>query len=255
MIETCYVPLFNSDRKIRIYLPKNYEDSTKKFPVLYMHDGQNVFDCKESIGGVSLELHEYLDQEQIELIVVAIDLNPEGEERLNEYCPWKNGKFSERLLGYPSSSGGKGEQYVEFIVNELKPIIDNRYKTISTANYIAGISLGGLISLYAACRYPEIFTRVAAFSSAYFRNQEELESLLKTADLSLLEKVYLDCGTNESTKSEEISQLFLASNQAVFEIVKDKVVNTEFHQLEGAEHNYDTFKKRVPEAIASLISG
>lgn len=220
-----------------------------------MHDGQNVFDCKEAIGGVSLDLHEHLDQEQVELIVVAIDLNPQGEKRVNEYCPWTNGQFSERLLGYSSSSGGKGGHYVEFLVNKLKPIIDNRYKTISTATYIAGISLGGLISLYAACRYPEIFTRVATFSSAFYRNQEEIESLLKTVDLSLLEKVYLDCGTNESTKSEEISQLFLASNKAVFEIVKDKVANTEFHQLEGAEHNYQTFKKRVPEAIASLISG
>jgi len=252
MLETFKVPLFNEERKIRVYLPTTYEETNTRFPVLYMHDGQNVFDSTEAIGGVSLELHNYLDEQEVALIVVAIDLNTNGEERLNEYCPWVNGAFSEQLLGYKSTTGGKGDDYVEFIVNHLKPIIDSTYRTCATNSYMAGISLGGLISIYTACRYPNHFRRVAGISSAFYRNQEEIEQLLKNTDLSRLDRVYLDCGSNEAGESTKVSELFLTSNQAVHKIVKDKVTETKFHRIADGEHNYKTFKKRIPEVISFL---
>lgn len=254
MLETFKVNLFNTERKIRVYLPHSYEKTSKRYPVLYMHDGQNVFGSEEAIGGVSLELHEFLDKNEIDLIVVAIDLNTEGEERLNEYCPWTNGEFSEQLLGYKSLTGGKGDDYLEFIVNQLKPEIDHTYRTIATDSYMAGISLGGLISIYAACRYPTIFRRVAGISTAFFRNQEGIENLLKRTDLSNMERVYLDCGTSESGENPKVSELFLASNQAVYEILKERVPETkvQFHTIVGGEHNYKTFKKRIPEVITNL---
>jgi predicted alpha/beta superfamily hydrolase len=252
MLETFKVNLFGAERNIRVYLPHGYEKTSKRYPVLYMHDGQNVFDHREAIGGVSLELHEYLDKNEIDLIVVAIDLNTEGEERLNEYCPWINGEFSERLLGCKSSTGGKGDDYVEFIVNHLKPEIDYTYRTSTTDTYMTGISLGGLISIYAACRYPTIFRRVAGISTAFYRNQEEIENLIKITDLSNLDRIYLDCGTNEAGENTKVSELFLASNQVVYEIIKDKGPYTKFHIITGGEHTYKTFKSRIPEVITFL---
>jgi predicted alpha/beta superfamily hydrolase len=252
MLETFKVNLFKEERKIRVYLPVSYGNTNKRYPVLYMHDGQNVFGDGEAIGGVSLELHEYLDENEVDLIVVAIDLNTKGEERLNEYCPWINGEFSQQIVGYKSTNGGKGKEYIEFIVDHLKNQIDHTYRTIATDSYMAGISLGGLISIYAACRYPTIFRRVAGFSTAFFRNQEEIENLLKITDLANLEKLYLDCGTNEAGEDTRVSELFLASNQAVFEIIKEKVTETKFHTILGGEHNYETFKKRIPEVITFL---
>ncbi|GAM12425.1 alpha/beta hydrolase [Mesobacillus selenatarsenatis] len=248
MIESFPVSLFGEERKIRVYLPLNKKEI--KYPVLYMHDGQNVFGNEEAIGGVGLELHDYLEKNDVELIVVAIDQN--SGDRVNEYCPWINGEYTTKLLGKPCSEGGKGKEYVEFIVNVLKPLIDSKYSTNPNQTYMAGISLGGLITTYAACTYPHIFKRIAGLSSGFYRNQEEIEQLLKTADLSHLEKVYLDCGTKEG--GEKLAGPFLETNKAVFEIIRNKEVETELKVIEGAEHNYQAFKKRIPEVISYLLA-
>ncbi|MBT2695142.1 alpha/beta hydrolase-fold protein [Bacillus sp. ISL-55] len=247
MVESFSVSMFGEERKIRVYLPKKRKNN--KYPVLYMHDGQNVFGNEESIGGVGLELDDYLEKNEVDLIVVGIDQN--SEERVNEYCPWINGEYTTKLLGKPSTEGGKGKEYVEFIVNELKPFIDSKYCTEPNETYMAGISLGGLISTYAACTYPHIFKRVAGLSSGFYRNQEEIEQLFKTADLSYLEKVYLDCGTNEG--GEKLSGPFLETNKAIFEIIRQKGIEAELKVIDGAEHNYQAFKKRIPEVISYLL--
>lgn len=119
---------------------------------------------------------------------------------------------------------------------------------------MAGISLGGLISTYAACCYPHIFKRVAALSAAYYRNQEEIENIITKSDLSSLEKIYLDCGTAEAGENDRVSELFLDSNQTVFQLLKIKVKLAESRQIEGALHNYETFKRRFPDVIKFLTS-
>lgn len=223
MIEKFHLNMtsFNEERMIRVYLPENHKNETERYPVLYMHDGQNVFNNEDAIGGHSLQLEEYLTENEIQLIVVAIDQN--SEERMNEYCPWKNGQYSKKIVGRIDPTGGKGMQYVEFIVNELKPFIDKKYRTLQDQSSMAGISLGGLISAYAACVYPNIFRNVAGLSSAFFRNQEEIEKFLQKADLSQLNKFYLDCGTNEAKTDKMISKEFMKSNKEIYEILRKKI--------------------------------
>lgn len=247
MIEKFHMKIssFNEDRMIRVYLPENYKNETTRYPVLYMHDGQNVFNDDDAIGGHSLQLEEYLNEKKIKLIVVAIDQN--CEERMNEYCPWKNGQYSRKIVGRIDPTGGKGKQYIEFIVNELKPFIDKKYRTLKDNSSMAGISLGGLISTYAACVYPNIFRNVAGLSSAFFRNQEEIEKLLQEADLSKLKKFYLDCGTNEAKTDKLISEEFVNSNRAIYEILRKKEIRVKFNVIEEAEHHYLYFRQRVPE--------
>jgi len=247
------IPAFNHERTIRIYTPVNYSDQAQSYPVLYMHDGQNVFEDKDAIQGVSLDLKRYLDANKLEIIVVGIDTNTVGDERKNEYCPWVDGEFSKNLIGTPSYTGGKGEAYVDFIVNELKPFIDSKYRTQKDSTSIAGISLGGLISVYAACKYPQVFTKVAALSSAFWRNQEKLEELIRKTDLSTLEKLYMDSGTTEMKEDDRISRGFLESNQRIFELLHDKGLNVQFSIIENAEHNYTQFKKRVPDMFSYLF--
>lgn len=254
MLEIFTVRLFNQERKIRVYLPNNYDGNTIKYPVLYMHDGQNVFGPEEAVGGESLEMHAYLEKNNVDLILVAIDQNTEGDERINEYCPWRNGEFSEKLLGSKSESGGKGAKYVDFIVNDLKPFIDRKYRRLEEKSFMAGISLGGLISIYAACCYPHIFKRAAALSPAFYRNQEKIEEILKSTSLSQIEKLYIDCGTAEVRADNQISELFLLSNKSVHEILKNKGINVNFNMIDGAEHNYIAFKKRVPTFVEFFIS-
>ena len=137
---------FKQDRQIRVFLPKRYNEVKKDYPVFYMHDGQNIFNDDAAIGGTSLKLEKYLDENGLEVIVVGIDQNTKG--RINEYCSWANGEYSRKILGHVSTSGGKGKDYVDFIVNELKPYIDENYRTLKDHTAMAGISLGGLITIY-----------------------------------------------------------------------------------------------------------
>ena len=249
-----YMTSFKQERMIRVYLPKSYREKNKRFPVLYMHDGQNVFENDGAIKGVSLGMKDYLDESGLEIIVVAIDQNPEGEERVNEYCPWMNGVVSKQILGYASPSGGRGEEYLDFIVNELKPLIDEKYRTIEDHTSMAGISLGGLISTYAACRYPHIFKRIAALSPGFYRNQEEIENLLRSSDLSKIEKFYMDFGTKEVGVDEEMNQVFLDLTNRVYEILNEKIYNLHFQLVEDAEHAYIFFRKRIPDVLSYLFS-
>lgn len=250
---TIHIPAFTHDRTIRVYTPVNYSDQTQNYPVLYMHDGQNGFEDKDAINGVSLDLKKYLDANKVEIIVVGIDTNTVGDERKNEYCPWVDGEFSKNLIGTPSYTGGKGEAYVDFIVNELKPFIDFKYRTLKDSTSIAGISLGGLISVYAACKYPQTFTKVAVLSSAFWRNQEKIEELIGKTEFTSLEKLYMDSGTTEMKENERISKGFLESNQRIFDLLRDKGVNVQFTIIEDAEHNYTQFKERVPDMFSYLF--
>ena len=256
MLETfsTFIAPFNSQRTIRVYLPRDYYHSEESYPVLYMHDGKNVFRDEDAVGGVSLGLETYLDHIGIGLIVIGIDANPSPEGRVNEFCPWANGEYSQKIIGYKQDTGGQGEFYTDFIVNELKPHIDNYYRTISDKTYIAGVSAGGLVSTYAACRYPGVFSRVAGISSGFYRNQEEIENLLRKSNLSWVDRFYLDCGTEEGKGDAEASKEFLRSNQTIYDILKSKSTNTKFLIVAGAEHNYTEFKKRIPAIIEFMFS-
>ncbi len=113
--------------------------------------------------------------------------------------------------------------------------------------------MGGLISTYAACRYPDIFTKVAAISSGYFRNQEEMEKMISSANLTNIKRFYLDCGTNEFGESE-INSAFLQSNQTVYEMINRKVSNSMFRTIDNGKHEYTFFKKRIPEIMTYLFA-
>ena len=249
-----YMSAFQQERMVRVYLPKNYSTENKFYPVLYMHDGQNVFQDEEATQGVSLGMKDYLDASGLQIIVVGIDLNTEGKERINEYCPWVNGETSKKILGYADPSGGRGDDYLGFIVKELKPLIDSTYRTLVDHTSMAGISLGAILSTYAACKYPHIFKRIAAISPGFYRNQEEIENLLRNSDLSAIERFYMDLGKKEVGDDEEMNQVFLALTNNVYEILKDKVENINFQLIEDAQHSYTYFRKRIPTILSYLFS-
>lgn len=161
MDEDFFMPQLNRTRRVWLYLPPDYESGTKRYPVIYMHDGQNLFDAYYSFAG-EWKVDETLDSLFAEgdygAIVVGIDNG--GAERFNEYCPWIN----------PQYGGGDGAAYVSFVVNTLKPYIDATYRTLPQPTYtaIAGSSMGGLISSYAIAEYPTTFSKAGVFSPAYW---------------------------------------------------------------------------------------
>jgi predicted alpha/beta superfamily hydrolase len=153
------IPQLGLTRRVWIYLPPGYASSTRRYPVLYMHDGQNVFDAATSgFGewGVDETLDSLHARGAPDAIVVAVDHG--GRRRLDEYSPWRNARYG----------GGDGDPYVDFLARTLKPYVDAHYRTLPDARNtgIAGSSMGGLISLYAGLKYPEVFGRVGVFSPA-----------------------------------------------------------------------------------------
>jgi len=153
--------LNNISHKIWMYLPPNYEYSSKKYPVIYMHDAQNLFDKSTSYAGeweVDETLNKLFEKTRKGFIVVAVENG--GEERINEYTPWPHKKYG----------GGKGAIYINFIVHTLKPYIDANYRTKKQAKYttLMGSSLGGLISYYGGLKHPKTFGKIGALSTSFW---------------------------------------------------------------------------------------
>ena len=196
-----FIPQLNRNRRIWIYLPPDYDNSEKKYPVLYLQDGQNIFDRSTSFSGewqVDESLNALFQQGDYGIIAVAID-NGSGN-RTNEYTPWPDDQYG----------GGEGAQYVDFIVETLKPHIDENFRTLSQPKHtgIIGSSLGGLISHYAIMKYQDVFGKAGIFSPAFWINNPEIfdftENQGKKNDL----KIYLLGGERESsTLISELNQM------------------------------------------------
>lgn len=151
----------NRQRTVRVYLPPGYEGSRARYPVLYMHDGQNLFDDATAYAGewgIDESLNALAKSRGLRLIVVGIDNG--GADRIHELNPWDNPEFGP----------GEGAQYMAFIVETLKPWIDQHYRTRCDRQHTAimGSSMGGLISSYAISRYPQVFGKAGIFSPAYW---------------------------------------------------------------------------------------
>ncbi|MBG7629061.1 MAG: alpha/beta hydrolase [Bacteroidetes bacterium] len=187
--------LNNISHKIWVYLPPNYEVSTKKFPVIYMHDAQNLFDDKNSYIGewkVDESLNELFHTTKKGFIVVGVENG--GEERINEYTPWPNEKYG----------GGKGAVYIDFIVNTLKPYIDETYRTKPQQKYTAlmGSSLGGLISYYGGLKYPDTFGKIGALSTSFWFSDKVIDFTIQNGNINNV-KMFLLAGEKEGEEMLE----------------------------------------------------
>lgn len=194
VIDTAFlIPQLNRKRRVWIYLPPSYSSSNKKYPVLYMHDGQNVFDESTSFAG-EWGVDETLDSisgRKKEIIVVAIDHG--GAKRVNEYCPYDMQKFGK----------GEGDQYVDFLIKTLKPFIDKNYRTEKDKQntFIAGSSMGGLISMYAVLKYPKVFGGAGIFSPAFWVGPKIFDDI-DSKGKKVNSKIYFYCGKQENETME-----------------------------------------------------
>lgn len=163
-----FMPQLNRYRKIWLYLPEGYANSQKHYPVMYLQDGQNLFDAVTSgygEWGVDECLDSIITATKKACIIVGIDHG--GETRMSEYNPyefvWKNDKGSKTFAA-------EGDAYVQFLKETLKPFIDAHYRTLPSKENttIAGASMGGVIAYYAALKYPEVFGKAGIFSPAFW---------------------------------------------------------------------------------------
>jgi predicted alpha/beta superfamily hydrolase len=188
-----YSPQLKNKRDILVYLPPSYEGSSydgvkDRYPVIYMHDGQNLFDERTSFAGAWHvgETMQQLSREGIEAIIVGIPNM--GRDRLAEYGPFRDRE----------QRGGRGELYLAFIVETLKPLIDHDFRTLPGRmnTGIAGSSMGGLISLYAFFRHPAVFGLAGILSPSLWFTREALLDFVYRAPY-WPGRIYLDAGTRE----------------------------------------------------------
>nr|MDA3905446.1 alpha/beta hydrolase-fold protein [Bacteroidales bacterium] len=200
-----YIPQLDRYRRIWVYLPQDYTTSTKSYRVLYMHDGQNVFDASTSFAGeweVDETLTELENQGFETAIVVAVD---NGElHRTDEYSPFINTQYG----------GGEGDAYLDFIIETLKPQIDAEFRTLvgSENTGIMGSSMGGLISYYAYFRNPEVFGKIGVFSPAFWFSEEYFSYSISQGKIGS-PKIYLLAGALEAG--------FVESTQAMYDTLMD----------------------------------
>jgi len=238
------MPQFNKrTRKIMAYLPPDYNESNRRYPVVYLHDGQNIFDEATSFAGewgVDETLNKLFQEKGTGLIVIATENGQ--EERLNEYTPWKNEEYG----------GGEGDLYLEFIVKNLKPYVDKKLRTKSGQwnTGIMGSSLGGLISYYAGLKYPDVFGKVGVFSPSFWFADESFTFATEHGKI-IKQKMYLLAGTNEDEDGETVADSQKIAGLLIEAGYKKKNIYQKY--VPGGEHSEKFWKNEFEEAILWLF--
>jgi predicted alpha/beta superfamily hydrolase len=235
------IPELQTQRRVWLYLPADYDHTDKHYPVIYMQDGQNLFD-QYTAGYQEWGVDELMDERFYHnaCLIVAVD---HGEEsRINEYNPYSSEEYGE----------GRGNDYTEFLANTLKPFIDANYRTLTDARHtaIAGSSMGGLIATYAALKHPEVFGNAGVFSPAFWI-AKEIYAFANDVQGITDSRFYFVCGDAESDD-------MVGDMQGMAAIVQSKVANENQIALQiipGAGHNEQQWHDDFPAFYEWLLQG
>lgn len=235
------MPQLNRTRRIWIYLPPGYDTSTKYYPVLYMHDGQNLFDTYTAFAGeweVDETLNAWHANGKEVPIVVGIDNG--GVHRIAEYTPWT----------HPQYGGGEGDLYARFLVETLKPHIDANYRTLPQREHtgVMGSSLGGLISHYIGLKYQEVFSKAGIFSPSFWFSDSSFSFAYETGKNHPM-RYYMMGGSNESSTLVQDMNMMM-----------DTLIAAGFNPMElflkvvpGGQHNELLWRSQFGEAYEWLF--
>jgi predicted alpha/beta superfamily hydrolase len=244
---TLEAPTLHTDRRLLTYLPPSYTDSDESYPVVYMHDGRNLFDEATSYSGEWRvdETMERLSDEGIEAIVVGI---PNADEaRGDEYTPYP----------HPEHGGGDADQYLDFLFETVKPLVDEAFRTRPGREHtgLAGSSLGGVVSLYGFFEYPEQVGFAGVLSPAFWWPGEPLFEYV--ADQPRTDgRLYVDVGGNESPDDPELNEAYLRDAERMVEQLREQGYGDEqirFVVDEEARHHESAWAERFPDAMRFLL--
>ena len=246
------LPYFLGGRRVWVYLPPGYAaDPARRYPVLYMHDGQNLFDAAASYAGewqVDESCENLILSGQVQpLIVVGIENG--GAARMDEYTPWPDKEYG----------GGKADAYLAALKNILKPEIDRRYRTLPGAanTFMAGSSLGGLLSAYAGYTDPDTWGGIIALSPSYWWDGQQFAAWAAPRPKPALRFFYQDMGTREGGAdpgvNDYIGTLRKVETLALAQGFKD---GKDFYSFEapGQNHSEASWASRFPFILKLLLS-
>lgn len=236
--DTTVFPLTGDKKRTAyLYLPVGY-DEKKRYPVLYMFDGHNLFFDGDATYGKSWGLADYLDYTETPLIVAAVECNTEGNGRLSEYSPVNfTTPFGDKIKG-------KGKKYMDWLIGEFKPYIDLHFATLPDREYtaIGGSSLGGLMALYAVSKYGKYFSKCAALSPSLWVDSVSALPVFKSVKFRKDTIIYMDYGSLEFDNVTPQKQLF--ADMCALLIEKD--VHLTSRIVPNGTHCEASWQKQIP---------
>ena len=242
-------PPGSEPRHLLVYLPPSYGWSDRRYPVIYMHDGQNLFDAATSFSGEWQvdETLEALSAEGIEAIIVGIP--NAGPQRSAEYSPFH----------HPWLGNGRAASYVRFLTDTVKPLIDRTFRTQPDRAHTgtAGSSLGGLVSLYAFFAAAEVFGFVGVFSPALWSTGGKMAALVQQTPF-LGGRIYMDVGDQETPDVRGRREAYINDAQRMAELLRAKgyrSADLQFHVALGGQHHESSWATRLPAALRFLLAG
>jgi predicted alpha/beta superfamily hydrolase len=242
VLEAVHSPELDNQRDVLVYLPPTYHRSERSYPVLYMQDGQNLFDPSTSYAGewgVGRAMNAAA-RRGLEAIVVGVPNM--GPERLDEYSPYPDPKVG---------GGGKGAAYADFLVHTLKPIVDQRFRTEPgrERTVVAGSSMGGLISLVALLRHPETFGAAGVLSPSLWFAGGTIFSEVEGSPY-VPARIYLDIGVQEGPQH-------VANARRMRDLLLSKGyrIGSDLHWLESRSGRHDerSWGRRFARALPFLL--
>lgn len=227
-------------RRAYLYLPDYYNDNTEeRYPVLYMFDGHNVFFDSDATYGKSWGMKEFMDQHRVPLIIAAVECNHSPNHgRLKEYSPYS---FRDPRFGHIP---GWGKITMDWFVHKFKPEIDANVRTLPDRKhtYIAGSSMGGLMSLYALLEYNQYFSKAAALSPSLWVDPDRLSSLICHARLHPDTTLYMDYGSEEFQNHSNVIRSFGKITQLLLE----RQIYLSCRIVPGGTHCEASWEQQIP---------
>ena len=234
-------------RRVYVYLPEAAgEDPDMRFPVMYMFDGHNVFFDDHATYGKSWGMRDFMDESGLPLIIVAVECNHgRNYARLKEYAPFT---FTDECFG---RIVGKGKTYMDWLVDTLKPMIDAAYPTLTDREhtFIAGSSMGGLMSLYAAAAYNHVFCGAACLSPSVWAATKRLRRCIRESEIAPDTVVYMDYGSGELSNHPGMLGCYASVQQ---ELMQKGVMLTS-RIIPGGTHCEASWEKQIPWFMHTLL--
>lgn len=232
------------ERRAFVYLPVGYGEGDARYPVLYMFDGHNLFRDEEATYGKCWGLEKYLDKTRTPLIIAAVECNHEGDSRLSEYSP----------VSFDMSDGrrivGRGKKYMDWLTSVFKPYIDENYRTMPDREhaFIAGSSMGGLMTIYALAKYGRFFSKGAALSPSLWVGDGVLPAFIRNGRFRKNTVLYMDYGSREFVNHENQTERFCEA----YSTLVNKGVFVTARIVPGGVHSEASWEKQIPFFMATL---
>jgi len=244
--------ILGNRRDVLVYLPRGYGRlSRTRYPVLYLQDGQNIFDAATAFAhvewGVDETAQRLIRQNLIEPLIIVAIANT-GDDRIDEYAPTRG--VIDAAAKRKKRSKGLARDYGRFLIEELKPRIDRKYRTRREAEFtgLGGSSLGGLLAFSLGLWFPQVFRRLLVMSPSIWWDNQAIIKMVEELDNKLPLKIWLDTGTNEPgwERARSLRDALVEKGWKLFD-------DLQYHEFEGADHSEGAWAARIDPVLRFLF--